>query len=70
MADALGAHFKKQVLCMFHAVNTWVCRIPEGTTSFLQHLDVYFFAIRKDTLHNILDDVAEILEEAGTRVQV
>ena len=45
LADALGAHFKKRVLCMFHAANTWVCRIPEGTTSVLQYLDVYFFAI-------------------------
>ena len=50
IADALGAHFKKQVLRMFHAANTWVCRIPTGTTSFLQYLDVYFFAIWKDTI--------------------
>ena len=67
LADALGAHFKKQVLCMFHAANTWVCRIPEGTTCFLQYLDVYFFAAWKDSLHNILDDVTEILEEASTK---
>ena len=53
LADALGALFKKQVLSMFHAANTWVCRIPERTTSFLQYLDVYFFAIWKDTLYNI-----------------
>ena len=44
LADALGAHFKKQVLCMFPAANTWVCRIPEGATCFLQYLDFYFFA--------------------------
>ena len=67
LADALGAHFKKEVLSMFHAANTWVCRIPEGTTSFLQYLDVYFFATLKDTLYNILDDVAEILEEGNTK---
>ena len=67
LADALGAHFKKEVLSMFHAAKTWVCRIPEGTTSFLQYLDVYFFATWKYTLYNILDDVAEILEEANTK---
>ena len=67
VADALGAHFKKQVLSMFHGANSWVCRMSVGTTSFLQDLDVYFFAIWKDTLYNILDDVAEILEEAGSK---
>ena len=67
LADALGAHFKKDVLSMFHAATTWVCRIPERTTSFLQYLDVYFFATWKDTLYNILDDVAEILEEGNTK---
>ena len=34
---------------------------------FLQYLDVYFFAAWKDSLHNIPDDVAEILSEAGTK---
>ena len=29
LADALGAHFEKEVLSMFHAANTWVCRIPD-----------------------------------------
>ena len=67
LADALGAHFKKQVLKMFHAANTWVCRIPAGTTSFLQYLDVYFFSIWKNMLYDILDDVAEVLEEAGSK---
>ena len=52
---------------MLNAANTWVCRIPERTTSFLQYLDVYFFAAWKDSLHNILDDVVEILEEAGMK---
>ena len=67
LAEALGAHFKKQVLSMFHSASTWVCRIPAGTTSFLQYPGVYFFALWKDTLYNILDDVAEILEEANTK---
>ena len=67
LADALGAHFKKEVSSMFHAANSWVCRIPEGTTSFLQYLDVYFFATWKDTLYNILNDVAKILEEGNTK---
>ena len=67
LVDALGAHFKTKVLRMFHAADTWVCRILAGTTSFLQYLDVYFFAVWKDTLYNILDDVSEILEEAGKK---
>ena len=41
--------------------------LTKGTTSFLEYLDVYFFATWKDTLYNILDDVAKILEEANTQ---
>ena len=62
---ASGAQFEKQVLAEFHHRNTRGCRIPEGSISFPQYLDVYCFAIFWGMI--ILDDVVKSFEVTGDK---